>query len=263
MSAESMDLPLVAGSSTMSKEHVPNTQHALMSAAMLDAKRARMKVENDREALANRIARLQNEELRATKRIEQTHRRTQEILSAKNRHAQQQSEKDKVKNQHEELVSEHRDALSKIREERKQTMLATKQASALERQTHARTNRESALRNAETIAQQRATELNQAMFKRNEVRKVEADARERKLREKELMIAHLQQRADERQREETRRAQQYDKDLADLEKQEYELLLALEAHRNERQEVYQELEGMMGKPVNPAMLKPGGPASMA
>ena len=51
---------------------VPESQHALMSAAMLDAKRARMKVENDREALANRIARLQAEELRATKRIEQT-----------------------------------------------------------------------------------------------------------------------------------------------------------------------------------------------
>ena len=52
--------------------HVIESQHALMSAAMLDAKRARMKVENDREALANRIARLQAEELRATKRIEQT-----------------------------------------------------------------------------------------------------------------------------------------------------------------------------------------------
>ena len=51
---------------------VPQSQHALMSAAMLDAKRARMKVENDRDALANRIARLQAEELRATKRIEQT-----------------------------------------------------------------------------------------------------------------------------------------------------------------------------------------------
>lgn len=53
-------------------ERVPESQHALMSAAMLDAKRARMKVENDRDALANRIARLQAEELRATKRIEQT-----------------------------------------------------------------------------------------------------------------------------------------------------------------------------------------------
>lgn len=165
------ELPLVAGSS-FSKERVPGSQHALMSAAMLDAKRARMKVENDREALANRIARLQNEELRATKRIEQTHRRTQEILAAKNRHQQQQSEKDKVRHEHDELVEAHREALSVIREERKQATQAAKMSSALERQTMARTNKEAALRNSEAIAQQRASELNKAMFKRNEVRKV-------------------------------------------------------------------------------------------
>lgn len=84
---------------------------------------------------------------------------------------------------------------------------------------------------------------------------VEADARERKLREKELMIAHLQQRADERQREETRRAEAYDKDLAELERQEYELLVALEGHRNDRQEVYTELEGLLGHPPTASQLK--------
>ena len=67
--------------------------HALMSHAMIEARRARMKVENDREALANRIHRLQQEEVRATRRIEQTHRRTQEILNAKDRHRGQQEMK--------------------------------------------------------------------------------------------------------------------------------------------------------------------------
>ena len=52
--------------------HSMPSSHALMSAAMLDAKRARMKAENHRDALANRIARLQAEEVRASKRIEVT-----------------------------------------------------------------------------------------------------------------------------------------------------------------------------------------------
>ena len=92
MSASASTLPLVvAESSSQPLARKPASQHQLMSAAMMDAKRARMKVESDREALANRIARLQTEELRATKRIEQTHRRTQEILTAKNRHSQQQT----------------------------------------------------------------------------------------------------------------------------------------------------------------------------
>ena len=69
MSSDAL-MPALMGSGSASGgiERVPNSQHALMSAAMLDAKRARMKVENDRDALANRIARLQAEELRATQR---------------------------------------------------------------------------------------------------------------------------------------------------------------------------------------------------
>ena len=60
---------------------------------------------------------------------------------------------------------------------------------------------------------------------------VEADARERKLREKELMIAHLQQRGKDKRHEEERLCAQYDAELAELERQEYELLVALEGHR--------------------------------
>ena len=74
---------------------------------------------------------------------------------------------------------------------------------------------------------------------------MEADARERKLREKELMIAHLQQRAEERQGEETRRAEELDRKLAELERQEYELLVALEGHKAEREHVYRQLENQL------------------
>ena len=54
MLADSME----ASGGELREQRVPDSTHALMSAAMLDAKRARMKVEADREALANRIARL-------------------------------------------------------------------------------------------------------------------------------------------------------------------------------------------------------------
>ena len=245
---------------------------------MLEAKRARIKVENDREALANRISRLQMEEVRATKRIEQTHKRTQQILAAKDRHLQSQSQKEQMRQEQEQVVQEHRDYLVKVRQERKETALAAKNSHALEREQLVRANRDNHERNREAIAHARAAELNHAMFKRNEVRRVrarhrvaptrasdvsrakrwppagtcrlvpprardrchaqariavqvEADARERKLREKELMIAHLQQRAEERQGEEARRAEDLDRKLADLERQEYDLLVALEGHK--------------------------------
>ena len=59
-------------SGLLGPERVLENAHALMSAAMIDAKRARMRVEGERQMLANRLSRLQAEELRATKRIEET-----------------------------------------------------------------------------------------------------------------------------------------------------------------------------------------------
>ena len=159
------------------------------------------------------------------------HRRTQEILSAKNRHHQDQVHKDKLKNEQTELVDAHREELSRLREERRQAIVASKEEIAIERQVQVRLSKEQAARNADAIAHERAAGLNAAMYKRNEVRKVEAEARERKLREKELMIAHLQQRSEERQRDENDRVEHYDKQLQDLEREEYQLLISLEEHR--------------------------------
>ena len=47
---------------------------------LLDAKNSRKKVEDDAKLLANRIALLENEEKKAKKKIEETRKRTQEIL---------------------------------------------------------------------------------------------------------------------------------------------------------------------------------------
>lgn len=56
-------------------------------------------------------------------------------------------------------------------------------------------------------------------------------ARERKLREKELMIAHLQQRAEERREEEELRTELFDRNRSELEQQEYELIVSLQRQR--------------------------------
>jgi len=164
----------------------------------------------------------------------------------KNRHHQQLCEKERQRGEHDVVLEQHKNELKLIREERKQTMLATKEQQRQDRDFITRMNKEEAMRNAEAIAHTRAAELNAAMFKRNEVRKVEADARERKLREKELMIAHQQQRAEERQREESSRADDYGDRLSDLEREEYELLIAIEGHRRERQELHDALENQLG-----------------
>jgi len=226
-------------------ERVLESAHALMSAAMIDAKRARMRAEGERQMLANRLSRLQSEELRATKRIEETHRRTMEILAAKNRHQQHERQKEQNRAEHEQMVAEHRQMLSRMREERKETMLAAQEQALAHVQEQARTQKELAARSASEIAYMRDVEQEIANFKRNAIRQGEAVARERKLREKELMIAHLQQRAEERRQEEELRAQLYDRNRTELEQQEYELILSLQHQRDDHHHVYLELEQEM------------------
>jgi hypothetical protein len=85
---------------------------------------------------------------------------------------------------------------------------------------------------------------------------VEADARERKLREKELMIAHMQQRAADRAGAEEQSCTQLQRTLDTLEREEYELLLSLEAHKNERLAVYGELESQAGKDISGQLAGP-------
>ena len=110
-----------------------NTQHAIMSAAMLNAKRARMRVEADRQILANRIARLQSEEMKAVRRIEETHRRTQEILAVKMRQQQVEYERHMAKVEHEGALDAHRQKMLQIKEERKYAILTAKQVRAAAR----------------------------------------------------------------------------------------------------------------------------------
>ena len=97
---------------------------------MLNAKRARMKVEADRQVLANRIARLQAEEMKAVKRIEETHRRTQEILSVKNRQQRSDLEKRAARQQQEEELEAHRQALIESKAQQRYAVMAARQARA-------------------------------------------------------------------------------------------------------------------------------------
>jgi len=227
---------------TVASEPALDTQHAIMSAAMLNAKRARMRVEADRQILANRIARLQSEEMKAVRRIEETHRRTQEILAVKMRQQQVDYERHVVKSSHDGELEQHREKLLQIKEERKYSILAAKQATVVQRQHEVRASKTAAAENSLLIARSRGSEYNEAAFKRNAVRQSEASARDRKRREKELMVEFLQKRSDDTKRDELDEAQRMDDRMRELLLQEQQLLESLHGHKEQQQRVIVEIE---------------------
>ncbi len=218
------------------------SQHTIMSAAMLNAKRARMKVEADRQLLANRIARLQAEEMKSVKRIEETHRRTQEILLLKTRQQQGELEKEAVKHEEEARLTAHREHLVKQKEERKYAVLAARQAAAIARQNQAKVNKQLSAQHMLAVARVRSNEFSAAVGKRNAVRESEAAARERKLREKQLMLSHLQSRAEERQGAEVEATAGLEGELHEMEQEELRLLQSLQEYQAKQQQTYRELE---------------------
>ena len=223
-------------------ERVPTSQHGIMSSAMLGAKRARMKVEADRQVLVNRISRLQSEEMKAVKRIEETHCRTQEVLAVKNRQQRAELDKRAARVQQETELELHREALVEAKSQQRYAVMAARQATAISRQSEAHGNRQQAAHRALAIAQVRGEEYNQAVFKRSVVRQMELEARDRRLREKQLMIQQMALNADTKRRYEEDLITHGEDKLSDLEREELALIESLQRCQEEQREAYQSID---------------------
>ena len=223
-------------------ERVPTSQHGIMSSAMLGAKRARMKVEADRQVLVNRISRLQSEEMKAVKRIEETHCRTQEVLAVKNRQQRAELDKRAARVQQETELELHREALVEAKSQQRYAVMAARQATAISRQSEAHGNRQQAAHRALAIAQVRGEEYNQAVFKRSVVRQMELEARDRRLREKQLMIQQMALNADTKRRYEEDLITFGEDKLSDLEREELALIESLQRCQEEQREAYQSID---------------------
>jgi len=237
------------------------SQHAIMSAAMINARRARMRVEADRQLLANRIARLQAEEMRSVKRIEETHKKTQEILQMKARHQQSEFEKEASKMGQEDAVEKHRLALLEMKEQQRIAIIAARQSQAIVKASQAREAKRANEENAIAIARSRGAEFNAAAFRRNTVRQDQEAARDRRQKEKELLLAHLQERSEAREGEEVKRTQEYAKQMANMQEEERRLIEALHQSQEEQRQVFasveQELAVPKPAPAEPLLLQGG------
>lgn len=231
-------------------------QHAVLSAAMTNARRARMCAEADAMLLANRLARLEAEELRAIKRIEETHRRTQEILAIKARHQQSDYEKQLSRLGQDEAVERHKHALLEAKEQQRAAVVAAREAQTAARSISASEAKRANEANAVAIARARTAERAAAAARRNSVKEEKEAARRRREQEKRLLIAAARQRASERTEQNERAAARYELEVMRLRKEEAELIEALGASSAKR-------EGCGAQERRENMHPPSGPESLS
>ena len=114
----------------------------------------------------------QAEEVKAVRRIEETHRRTHEILAVKTRHQQTEFERQAARTTHEDEMQRHKLSLKQAQEERKYAIMAAKNATMIANANQARAAKLAQAENAMAIARARGAEYNAAASKRNAVRQV-------------------------------------------------------------------------------------------
>jgi len=167
----------------------------------LRAKQQRLKAEQDRQLLQNRINRLVIEQEKARKRIEETNRRATEIVKLKYRNdAHAEARRDasawlaSERELQRELLKENREQQAKAIMESRKSMHALKQdeVKVLKQMRH---------ENEEAVMQHKEMERNRAVGRKNVVRESQRLATERKQLENEALLHRLKEKREEKRQE--------------------------------------------------------------
>lgn len=97
------------------------------SPSLVEAKKARQRLEQDAKLLANRIKLLQIEEARTRKRIEETNRKTHRITQAQERRLKEEQERERIKSERQRRTDEARKRFYSQKETRNAELMRRKE----------------------------------------------------------------------------------------------------------------------------------------
>ncbi|KAI9982872.1 hypothetical protein PInf_006672 [Phytophthora infestans] len=210
-----------------------------LQSAMLDAKKQRKQAENDAQLLANRLAHLRAEDVRAQKRIEEAKRRAREIEAVKKRNEDKLRAKQEALEQMQRDIKAQREyntaVQSSARERRNQVIAGTPRNDArAERKT-----------NLHHIRQQREMDRSWLAERSQEIR----DKERRVIRQRQAVQKSYEKELVNKARDNL--AQEHEKRLLSekkiysMEAEEAELIAKLRVTQEMQRAAYEELEFVM------------------
>jgi len=215
------------------------------------AKEARKRAEQDARLLANRIALLKLEEEKAWKNIDETKKRSDEItrnwqqyenkVAAKESRYEAKWEAIRLAQQRNAMAGETRRA---VRDRRQEGLVAEKQARAQVKKAESQ----------QYMLQRQELEAAELEAKAARSRYIRAQKEEAKLKAEEAKLAQLEKTREEHESRaavENLLRERTDALIADMERQEEELIQRLQNTQAIQQNLYQELESAMGQASGP------------
>ena len=209
---------------------------------LLDTKSNRKKVEQDVQALANRVALLENEEKKLLGKIEDTKRKALEIMHIK-RNAKVHQEKLNEKSERENWEKEKNQEKARMQKMEIQEGLAWGHQIARENNlTKAESVKQNLAALREQYKQKKLQEQAEQIYNVNNIKMLERDAEAKRREHYEMIQLQAKERYEASIRAEESRTESYLNNIERLEEQEKKLIERLKVTQSQHQMVIDDLE---------------------
>ena len=213
---------------------------------LIDAQRARKLAEDDKRRLANRVKQLLKEEEKAKKRITETRKRAEEILSLKRRNEVRVAEKAAQKRElreHVAILHENHQSVKRDNQKRRakaaKNLIKVKKHEADETRADSMENQK-ALSRQRKLAQERASETRQA------IQRARSEASQKLMKAKVRHMRGVKEDYSKRLEEERGHLRETEDELAAMTRLERELIARLQQKQLEQETAYKRLETVIG-----------------
>ena len=207
----------------------------------LNAKRLRQVAENDVQFLANRIAKLKLEELKAKKEIDKTVLKTKEILGNKKQFEGRAMDKSQIQEQISNSKKEERVLMSLNKDKQLKAIWVAKQKVLNEKKEMTANMRKQKEINECRVHIQREEERERNLKRREDLKKEYMYAKMRREKEQEEKAAHARRVYEERIAKEEAERERKEKLAAELVTQEAQLIYRLKRLHQEKQTAIRDL----------------------
>ncbi|QDZ25254.1 hypothetical protein HOP50_16g78000 [Chloropicon primus] len=231
----------VGGASTVSM----STESGMLL-RLIDAQRARKIAEEDKKRLNNRVKQLLKEEEKAKKRISETKKRAEEILSLKKRNEIRVQEKEAQRQEMEDhivVLNKNKTKLkashAKRKEKAQQDLVRVKKQLSQE-------TREESMQHERALHQQRKLAQRRALETRESIRKSKSEAAAKLAKAKVKHMSNVKEDYMSRLDNELSHLRDTEQELNDMTMLEMELIQRLQEKQREQETAYTKLEQVLG-----------------
>ena len=216
---------------------------------LAEAKQMRKRADEDARLLANRIALLRQEELKAQKKIEETRRKANEIVSLRSKNTEMLKAREEQRRKAEEEDQLRAEQSKQMRTQKhnsrfQQSLL--RQNRAVSEANHLKNNRK---QNLETIESMKTQDLVQKATLRNFIKNQHREAEERRVKLERDRKEKARIETEKKIEEENRMRRYREEEVARMEQDELELIQRLQNTQLLQKTAYEELENALAGQV--------------